>query len=525
MARERTGSVSSFTDERGRRRFKVGLTPPPPLKGPQKWWRLDPGTTEARARATADAWNAESAINPAKFFPELMAGTPGETVEKYAKRWLDERDTRGLTSVGDDRQRMRDHVVPELGTLPMGTVAKEDVKRLVRALDDKVRAGKLSWKTAVHVWTLARTMFKDACSSKRTELVVREDDPTDKVAGPDRGEELSRTYLHPSEFQKLITCKDVPVEWRRLYALAAYTLSRAGELAALRWDAVDFERGVIHFRQATDRRKAGTLKGTKTQKNRRIPIEPTLRLLLEALFHDAKSAYVVHVPVSKRADVLREHLEQAGLKRAELFPPPSDGSVAATWAPLTFHDLRGTGVTWMALRGDEPLVIQQRAGHANFTTTQRYLREAETLGKDGGEPFPPLPEELCQSLLQSRRSSVSVQKDGAGHGVRTRSDEQQSSEPSETAGDEPRGNSDGVERKCAVSGRRRDSDHDSTGAPSAADHVEAALAEAIRKEAGRSEARADVLLALTRELEARRLARAASNVVPLARKGREGGRR
>jgi integrase len=29
------------------------------------------------------------------------------------------------------------------------------------------------------------------------------------------------------------------VHWRRLYALAAYTLSRAGELAGLRWDAVD----------------------------------------------------------------------------------------------------------------------------------------------------------------------------------------------------------------------------------------------------------------------------------------------
>jgi hypothetical protein len=62
----------------------------------------------------------------------------------------------------------------------------------------------LKWKAVHHVWTLARTRFKDACSSKSADLVVREDAPTDKVEGPDRGEDLARTYLYPSEFQELI---------------------------------------------------------------------------------------------------------------------------------------------------------------------------------------------------------------------------------------------------------------------------------------------------------------------------------
>jgi integrase len=338
---------------------------------------------------------------------------------EWQKRWIDERTARGLVSVDDDKQRLRDHILPSVGELAIAQVTKGDARRLVQHLDDKVRRGDLSWKTASHVWTLTRTMFRDACSAKRIDLVVRDDDPTDRVEGPDRGEDLARTYLYPSEFQQLITCKDVPIEWRRLYVMAAYTLSRAGELAALRWDAVDRERGVIHFRQATDRRTTGRMKSTKTGKARRVPIEPTLKPLLEALLLEAKDAYVIHVPVSKRADMLREHMKLPGLTRAELFPPPTDGSVAATWAPLTYHDLRGCGVTWMALRGDEPLVIQQRAGHANFATTQRYLREAETLGTDAGQPFPPLPTELCQSRRVSLRESVTARKDRAGHGVRT----------------------------------------------------------------------------------------------------------
>jgi integrase len=331
------------------------------------------GTTEARARATADSWNEKSGADPTLAPPQAPTG---ETVKEYAGRWLTEREARGLASIDDDRQRVRDYMEPSFGPLIISSVTKTDARRFVQVLDDKVRKETIAWKTAHHIWTLTRTMFRDACSSKRPDLVVREDDPTDKVEGPDRGDDLGRTYLYPSEFERLIACPKIPVAWRRLYALAAYTLSRAGELSALRWDAVDLERGVIHFRQSTDRRVVGGVKSTKTGKARRIPIEPTLKPLLEALFVETKDEFVIHVPVSKRAEVLREHLELAEITRTELFAPPKDGSVAVTWAPLTFHDLRGTGVTWMALRGDEPLVIQQRAGHANFATTQRYLHES-----------------------------------------------------------------------------------------------------------------------------------------------------
>ena len=39
--------------------------------------------------------------------------------------------------------------------------------------------------------------------------------------------------------------------------------------------------------------------------------------------------------------------------------------------------------------------IKQRAGHASFSTTEGYIREAENLRETNcGEPFPPLPEEL-----------------------------------------------------------------------------------------------------------------------------------
>lgn len=392
MRREKgTGAVVRYKDERGRERFRIIIE----VKGKRKWKRLPVGTIESEAHTKATEWSAR-----AKSKKKLPPAIYSPTFEQWVSRWLAWREERGLMSIADDRQRLRDHVFPVFRALEMRSVTRADIRKVVEELDEKVRRGDLRWKTAFHVWTLVRVAFRDARQAKRAELVVRDDDPTEGVAPPDRGPELARTYLYPSEFRKLIECKLVPVHWRRLYALAAYTLARAGELVALRWDAVDLDRGVILLRQARDRRDQRVFKGTKGKRNRRIPIELAIRPLLRTLKAEAEatgSHYVVHV-YSKAAENLREHLKLAGVTRTELFAPPA--GQAATWAPITFHDLRGTGVTWMALRGDEPLVIQQRAGHKDFATTQRYLREAECLGQDAGEPFPPLPADLVCTVVE-----------------------------------------------------------------------------------------------------------------------------
>jgi hypothetical protein len=84
------------------------------------------------------------------------------------------------------------------------------------------------------------------------------------------------------------------------------------------------------------------------------------------------------------AEGLRTYLEVAGVKRPEFF------TTDTTRKAITFHDLRATGLTWMAIRGDQPLRIMQRAGHESFATTQLYVREAEAIRDGFGEVFPPL---------------------------------------------------------------------------------------------------------------------------------------
>lgn len=85
---------------------------------------------------------------------------------------------------------------------------------------------------------------------------------------------------------------------------------------------------------------------------------------------------------------LRAHLKAAQVDRAELYADD------ATRKHITFHDLKATAGTWMALRGDNPLVIKQRLAHRGLETTMLYVRAAEMVGDAVGEPFPSLPEAL-----------------------------------------------------------------------------------------------------------------------------------
>lgn len=195
----------------------------------------------------------------------------------------------------------------------------------------------------------------------------------------------------------------MPLRWRRLYALAVYLYLRPGELAALEWGDVDLAHGFVNVHQALDR-EAGEVKSTKTGVTRKVPIHPHLAPLLEVLRkeakgkgrvvqndHDNKKADDGMPPTEDLAATLRDHLKRAKVERAELYADRS------TTKRITFYDLRATGITWEVLAGTEHVRVQQRAGHKHFSTTQGYIREAETLGVAVGEPFPALPSSMIGS--------------------------------------------------------------------------------------------------------------------------------
>ncbi len=349
----------------------------------------------ARAKEAAAAFTqrvrAEGIVGTPRRGPKARAARAdnASTAAQWWTKYFKLRDTLGLTSVQGSYET---HIAPVLDK-PWADVTTKDSEALRDALDEKAQSGLISAKTAFNIWSVWTTAAKAASGQwkkdKSRRLKVRDDNPCVGVAAPDRDDDKELQWLYPDELAQLLACEAVPVEARRTYALATYMYLRGGELKALSWEDVDVERGIISIRRSYDR-KTGRIKQTKTGNKgiRRFAVESVLLPLLQTMHAEAGGrGQLVEMREQKwwAAD-LRKHLELAGVTRPELFETDD------TRKRLRFHDLRGTGLTWMAIRGDEPLKIQQRAGHRTFEMTQKYIRTAEAVGEAIGDPFPPLPE-------------------------------------------------------------------------------------------------------------------------------------
>lgn len=382
---------------------------------------------EAKAKAASDRARRENRVKVQRGAEHDV--TSDESMEDWCGRWLADREARGYTDTDNVRWTLGKYVWKRFGDDPMAAITRDDLESIVEDLDRLIASSDLSWKTAANAWSVVTTMFADAVSSKTRALRVLTENPCLGVRGPDRGGKKAKSYLYPNEFLQVVASKDVPLADRRLIALAVYFFVRPGELEALQWEDIDLEHQVVDIHSAVDRKKDKTTT-TKTETPRRNPIEPTLMPLLKVMHREAGGTGRVAPPMlAKLAPFLHRCLEAAKVKRAVLF------ANTKTQKRITFYDLRATGITWMAVRGDKPEVIKRRAGHNRYETTEGYIREAENLDPATfGIPFPPLPRSLLglpddpesspESSSGGRRNASRPRKQGArrggGAGNRTR---------------------------------------------------------------------------------------------------------
>lgn len=380
-------------------RWKARISLP---DGTRRTVHLPLGLTEEQAREEALALSL-TARQTTSVIAAMETGA-AETVEEYGDRFVTWKIGKGQVAAADTRGRLRKWVYPVIGKMPIGAVRRTDLEAVVRNLDAAVSAGRISAKTAGNAWGDVTSMFKQACQSKDVLLKVREDDPTEKVLGPDEGIDKEKPILFADEALRLLSCEQIPVARRRIYAFAIYIAARSNEIAALTAGDFDLVHNTVTISRQRDRRTDGD-KRTKTKRTRVTSIEPELRPLVEALIAERPTGRLFsaeEMPADEeRAAQLRADLLTAGVLRRELHRDDDPQRL-----PMWFHHLRDTGLCWMAIRGDDPLRIQWRGGHTDFKTTQRYIAQGRMLADGGGfrscAPFPPLPASLIPARILAR---------------------------------------------------------------------------------------------------------------------------
>lgn len=334
------------------------------------------------------------------------------------------------------------YILPHLGEHDVATFGPAPLRELVATLDALVEKEELSWKTADNVWVIVKAFCKALCSSKSDEIRVRDDNPTDKVQGPTRGVDKSKQWLYPKELHTFCAHEDTDLELGRFCFVGVALVLRPGEVLGLTWEtSFDLKHNMVRIDRAIDERTGEVRLYTKSKEVRTFPIPEHVRPLLEAMRREQGGTGDLFSRSKKRPKYLHDALKAAGIVRPELFK-----STLYSRA-IRLHDMRGTGISYLALAGVDDWRIRSRAGHKDLNTTMIYVqRGREAVGSGTlGDPTAPPPDRLLGPghLTPDMTPDGESGGDSTGSSGRARSYDFASNEPEqgvfegETVGETP----------------------------------------------------------------------------------------
>jgi len=266
------------------------------------------------------------------------------TVAQLLDLWLANKQI--VEATRDHYARSARRVAAYLGRVDVRSLRPEHLQQMYAAM-------RADGATASMMVKAYQVIHQALDAAVRMGIIPR--NPHDLVPTP-KPPQREVSALTPEQVRRLLdVAKGSCVE--NMLVLVLTTGLRRGEIAGLRWDDVDLERGLITVRHSMDQRRQ--LRPTKTARGRR-PVELTAPAIEALRREKAKGRSDVWVFATKNGTPwfpqnisaeFRRLLDKAGLRGVRL------------------HDLRHTHATLMLLAGANPKVVQERLGHADVRTT------------------------------------------------------------------------------------------------------------------------------------------------------------
>ena len=227
------------------------------------------------------------------------------------------------------------NLIAALGNLTLDQIGPLQIEKYKRD-----RLGIRAARTVIHELNTLSQILGQAVDQN---LITS--NPCRKVRKPKPAPARQR-YLTPEEESRLLAALTEPLlpgqrELRHAITIALNTGMRQGEIYSLRWHQLDFGRQVV------------TLRHTKTNQPRTIPLNRVLRELLTRL----------------HADPERDEQVLTRCYHSRLW---MDTCRRAGITGLTFHDLRHTAATRLAESGVDTFTISAILGQTTVQMTARY---------------------------------------------------------------------------------------------------------------------------------------------------------
>lgn len=289
--------------------------------------------------------------------PEQPAPARGPTLAEFWPRvvsdyYVAERKKPSMIHAAESIVRV--HLAPNLGTKPLSSITTAEVSALKGKLAQRAgRCGVLAPKTVNNVLCVLSRVLKCALDWG----VIP--GPLPKL-GLLRAPRPERDWYELHEYHRLIGgANKCGTGHLVLVLLGGSAGLRRGEIQALKWTDIDFTRGTIRIARGVWKEHEHTPKGGRS---RLVPMTGELAVALQAHRH-LRGDRVLYGEDSTRpikGTTIRNWLRQAQRR----------SGLEATGA---VHALRHTFCSHLAAAGAPARAIQELAGHADLSTTQRYM--------------------------------------------------------------------------------------------------------------------------------------------------------
>lgn len=262
---------------------------------------------------------------------------------------------------------------------PAYQLSKADIKNVLAKLEEANRSKSYQAKVKqtigkVFNWGMDEGKIKNVSINPTQGIQVN------------RKAEKNPEILNLSEIRKFLeAARDMEHPWYPIWAMAILSGCRNGELYALVWDDINFEKEYIRVSKSYNTRQRAT-KCTKAGYWRNVPMNSDLKSLLLKLKNESEGRCEVLPRMygwekGNQAKELRTFLDGIGLRSVK------------------FHTLRACFATLLLQQSVAPATVMKICGWRDLDTMARYIRLAAIDEAGATDSLQVLPKVACENVV------------------------------------------------------------------------------------------------------------------------------